>query len=148
MVHKLVYFVAFEIDFEKFSLSSIGAERMGIALAKIEKLRSILSDVVIEYGFEPSGSRLFHVDVAIVEVTFPVIFRDVVSAGPDVVCNVIVDRSMDRRHFHGFQRLESVQTVHFSGMICSEILSSRIGPSVFHGTGHVQVSRGDCRQDR
>ena len=99
---------------------------MGIALAKIAELFSILSDVVIEYGFEPSGSRLFHVYVAIVEVAFPVIFRDVVSAGPDVVCNVIVDRSMDRRHFHGFQRLESVQTVHFSGMICSEILSSRI----------------------
>ena len=87
------------------------------------------------------------VPVREVQVALPVVVRDIVAAGPDVIADRAVERVVRRRQIIGSEALLSEQTVDGLGSPGGEELTARVGPAVPLGARDVDGSRRHERDE-
>jgi hypothetical protein len=85
---------------------------------------------------------LQHGAVGEIGESLPVILEQIVTAGADVIADRVADRRVDGRILRRAKPHETKQLPHWLRGDAGEKLSTRVGPTVVDGTGHVKRSRG------
>ena len=84
---------------------------------------------------------LMEYSFAEVEVTLPVVLGHIMFSCTDVVAHIEMLGVVDGWLFFGGKSLHAIQPVRCSCVVCTQVLSPRVGPLVILCTGYIDMTR-------